>query len=399
MPADQRSNLTPRERVRLALDHKEPDRVPLDLGSTGNTGITALAYRELLNHLGIKAEVVVWDRMQQLAVTDERVLLRLGIDTRGLWLGGPEKRPDRFLDGDSYEDEWGVVRSRPPDGFYYDLVRSPLAGDITEGDVRSFPWPDPEDPGRFKGVAEKARQIGQNTPYALVVHAAAGFITRSQYLRGFEDWFMDVVAQPDLVGLILDHTLEWQMAIVERMLREVGEYADVVMLGDDIGAQGGPLVSPATYRKVLKPRQAKLFALVHSLTSAKVLYHTCGSVIDLLDDLIEIGVDVLNPVQVSSARMDTAELKRRFGNRLSFWGGIDTQRVMPLGTPEEVRAEARKRIADLAPGGGYVVDTVHNIQADVPPENIVALYEEAARVGQYPLEHRPISPTRGCQRP
>ena len=251
--------------------------------------------------------------------------------------------------------------------------------------MRAFPWPDPEDPGRFRGVAEKAREIHENTHFALVVHAAAGFITRSQYLRGFEDWFMDSVAQPDLVGLILDHTLEWQMAIVGRMLREVGEYADVVMLGDDIGAQGGPLVSPAVYRKVLKPRQAKLFALVHSLTSAKLLYHTCGSVIDLLDDLIEIGVDVLNPVQVASARMDSAELKRRFGDRLSFWGAIDTQRVMPLGTPEEVRAEARKRIADLAPGGGYVVDTVHNVQADVPPENIVALYEEAAKVGQYPL--------------
>ena len=385
MLADQRSHFTPRERVRLALDHREPDRVPLDLGSTGNTGITAIAYQKLLSYLGVEAEVVVWDRMQQLALPDERVLLRLGIDTRGLWLGGPEKRPDRFLDGDSYEDEWGVVRSRPPGGFYYDLVRSPLSGDITANDIRAFPWPDPEDPGRFRGVGEKARRIREQTHFALVVHAAAGFITRSQYLRGFEDWFMDVIAQPDLVGMILDRTLEWQMAIVARLLREIGQYADVVMLGDDIGAQGGPLVSPAAYRKVLKPRQAKLFALVHELSSAKLLYHTCGSVIDLLDDLVEIGVDVLNPVQVSAARMDTAELKRRFGDRLSFWGAIDTQRVMPLGTAEEVRAETRKRLADLAPGGGYVVDTVHNIQADVPPENIVAMYEEAARVGHYPL--------------
>lgn len=385
MLADQGSKITPRERVRLALSHKEPDRVPLDLGSTGNTGITAIAYRKLLSYLGIEAEVVVWDRMQQLAIPDERVLLRLGIDTRGLWLGGPEKGADRFLDGDSYEDEWGVVRSRPAGGFYYDLVRSPLGGDITASDIRSFPWPDPDDPGRFRGVAEKARRLHETTPFAIVVHAAAGFITRSQYLRGWEDWFMDMVAEPELVGMILDHTLEWQMAIIERLLGEIGQYADVVMLGDDIGAQGGPLVSPSVYRKMLKPRQAKLFALVHSLTSAKLLYHTCGSVIDMIDDLIEIGIDALNPVQVAAAKMDTAELKRRFGDRLSFWGGIDTQRVMPLGTPDEVRAEARRRIADLAPGGGYVVDTVHNVQADVPPENLVALYEEAARVGRYPL--------------
>ena len=381
----QSMTMTPRERVRTTLAHREPDRVPLDLGSTGNTGITAIAYRKLLNHLGIEAEVVVWDRMQQLAVPDERVLLRLGIDTRGIWPGGPDNRKDRELEGDSYEDEWGVVRSRPTGGFYYDLVRSPLAGDVTMADVRSFPWPDPEDPGRARGLREKAHAIHEHTPYALVVHAANGFITRSQYLRGFEDWFTDLIAQPDLIGYVMDHTLEFQIATAEAALKATGDFADVVMLGDDIGIQHGPMVSPAIYRKLIKPRQARLFARIHELTSAKLLYHTCGSVVDLVEDFIEIGVDVLNPVQVAADRMDTAELKRRFGDRISFWGGIDTQRVMPMGSPEDVRAEARRRIQDLAPGGGYVVDTVHNVQADVPPENICALYEEAARFGRYPI--------------
>ncbi len=385
MAESSRATMTPRERVRTALAHREPDRVPLDLGSTGNTGITAIAYRKLLSHLGIEAEVVVWDRMQQLAVPDERVLLRLAIDTRGVWPGGPDNHPDRELEGDAYEDEWGVVRSRPAGGYYYDLVRSPLAGDITWSDVRGFPWPDPTDPGRVRGLREKARRIHEETPYALVVHAANGFITRSQYLRGFEDWFTDLIAQPDLIGYIMDHTLEFQMAAAEAALKATGDFADVVMLGDDIGVQGGPMVSPRIYRQLIKPRQAKLFARIHELTSAKVLYHTCGSVVDLIDDLIEIGVDVLNPVQVAAARMDTAELKRRFGDRIAFWGAIDTQRVMPMGTPDEVRAEARRRIRDLAPGGGYVVDTVHNVQADVPPENICALYEEAVRFGTYPI--------------
>lgn len=377
--------LTPRERVLKALAHEEPDRVPLDLGSTGNTGITAVAYRKLLNHLGIEAEVVVWDRMQQLALPDERVLLRLGVDTRGIWPGPPDNRPDRELEDDSYEDEWGVVRSRPAGGLYYDLVRSPLAGDVSMSDLRSFRWPDPDDPGRTRGLRDKARAIRENTPYALVVHAAAGFITRSQYLRGFEDWFTDLIVQPELVGTLLDHTLEFQMAMTKAVLRETGDYADVVMFGDDIGVQGGPMISPEAYRRVLKPRQARLFELVHSLTSAKLLYHTCGSVVELLDDLVEIGVDVLNPVQVAAAGMDTALLKARYGDRLSFWGGVDTQRVMPLGSPDDVRAEVRRRIRDLAPGGGYVVDAVHNVQADVPPENICALYEEAARFGTYPI--------------
>ena len=377
--------MTPRERVLAALNHREPDRVPLDLGTTGNTSITAGAYTKLLAHLGIDAEVVIWDRMQQLALPDERVLERLHIDTRGFWVGSPDNRPTRELEGDSYEDEWGVVRSRPPGGLYYDVVKSPLSGFISESDVRAHNWPDPTDWGRFRGLKEKARQLREETPYAVVFHAAAGFLTRSQYLRGFEDWFTDLVADPDLIGLVMDRTLEIQLEATRIALSEVGEYIDVMMFGDDIGVQHCPMVSPAMYRRMLKPRQAKLFELAHSLTSAKLLYHTCGSVVELIDDLIEIGVDVLNPIQVSAAHMETDTLKARFGDRLSFWGAIDTQHVMPNGTPDDVRVEVRKRIRDLAPGGGYVVDTVHNIQADVPPENICALYDEAAEFGRYPI--------------
>ncbi len=383
MPA--KSEMTPRERVRTTLNHQEPDRVPVDLGSTGNTGITAGAYSGLVKRLGIDAEVTIWDRMQGLAVPDERVLQALHIDTRGIWLGSPDGRPNRDLEGDSYVDEWGVVRARPEGGLYYDLIKSPLSGEITESDLRSFDWPDGGDPGRFRGIAERAKMLHDETPYAVVFHAAAGFLTRSQYLRGFEDWFTDLGADPDLLGQVMDHTLEVQLETTAIGLREVGKYIDVMMFGDDIGMQYGPLVSPAMYRRMLKPRQAKLFALAHSLTDAKLLYHTCGSVVELIPDLIEIGVDILNPVQVSAANMDTATLKAKFGDKLSFWGAIDSQSVMPSGTPDAVRAEARKRITDLAPGGGYVVDNVHNIQADVPAENIIALYDEAVTFGKYPL--------------
>lgn len=377
--------LTSRERVRRALDHREPDRVPLDLGSTGNTGISTGAYERLLKRLGIQAPIVVWDRMQQLADVDEQVLVRLGIDTRGIRLGGPDHSQARELENDSYVDDWGVARSRPAGGLYYDLVKSPLAGEITLGGVASLPLPDPTDPGRYRGLRERARRIHEETPFALVVHIVGGFITRAQFLRGFEDWFVDVVADRRLAEALLDRTLEYQLAAHEIALREIGEYIDIVDFGDDIGVQGGPMVSPKVYRELIKPRQEKAFRLVHELTSAKVLYHTCGSVVELLDDLIDIGVDVLNPVQVSANGMDTALLKRRFGDRLSFWGAVDTQRVLPYGTAAEVREEVRHRIADLAPGGGYVATAVHNIQADVPAENILALYEEAARAGTYPI--------------
>ena len=207
-------------------------------------------------------------------------------------------------------------------------------------------------------------------------------------MRGYEDWYADVALNADLVGALMDAVLEFDLAVMEQALDLVGEDIDVILFGDDVTTQSGPMISPKSYRKLIRPRHERLFDFIHDRTDAKIMYHSCGSAYCFMEDFIDIGVDIINPVQVSAADMDTARLKAEFGDRISFWGGIDTQSVLPHGTEEEVRAEVEKRIADLAPGGGYVLAPVHNIQPDVPPENIVAMCDHAKVVGTYPIRAR-----------
>lgn len=382
-----------RKRVLTALAHCEPDRVPLDLGSTRNTGITIAAYERLLEHLGLEGEASLLQdfggaKMQGLATVDDQLLQWFDIDTRGIMLGPRDNWQDIQLPDDSYRDEWGVVRRRAPGSDYYDLVSSPLDGEITVRDIARFEWPDPYEPGRTRGLREKALHLHQDTNYAVVLHLPDIFVHKSQFMRGFEQWFMDLILDPKLIEALMDAILEIQLAEAESALALVGDLVDIVSTSDDVAGQNGPVISPDMYRRFIKPRHKKFFDLVHSLTAGKVLFHSCGSVYALLGDFIDIGIDILNPVQVSAAEMDAARLKKEYGDRLVFWGGIDTQRVLPYGTPAEVRHEVRSRIDDLAPGGGYVLTAVHNIQPDVPPENICAMYESAVELGQYPIEKR-----------
>jgi len=380
-----------RERVLTALAHCEPDRVPLDLGSTRNTGIAITAYERLLEHLGLEGEASLLQdfggaKMQGLATVDEQVLQWFDIDTRGIMLGPRDKWQDIQLPDDTYQDEWGVVRRRAPGSRYYDLVKSPLDGEITVSDIAGFEWPDPYDPGRTRGLREKALHLRQNTDYAVVLHLPDIFVHKSQFMRGFEQWFMDLILDPKLIEALMDGILEIQLAETEAALALVGDLVDIVSTSDDVAGQNGPLTSLDIYRRFIKPRHNKFFKLVHSQTAARVLFHSCGSVYSLLGEFIDIGVDIVNPVQVSAAEMNTARLKKEYGDRLVFWGGIDTQHVLPYGTPDEVRKEVRRRIRDLAAGGGYVLTAVHNIQPDVRPENICAMYEAALEFGQYPAD-------------
>jgi uroporphyrinogen decarboxylase len=377
-------NNTSRERVLLALNHREPDRVPVDLGTSNATSITVPAYERLKAYLSIDAPTRIMDRIYQVVEVDEAILQRFSVDTRLLALGKPDNWQDIELADDCYQDEWGVVRRRPASSFCYDLHRSPLSGEISLHDVLRYPWPDPQDPGRFRGLRERTLAL-RATDYAVVFPLGAGIVHQSQFLRGFEDWFVDLIWQPDLMGALMDATLDVRLEIARQALSLVGDLVDVVFVGDDLGTQTGLLMSPQTYRRVIKPRQKRAFDLIHSLTPARLAYHTCGSVAPLIDDLIEVGVEALNPVQVSARNMDTQVLKARFGSRVAFWGGIDSQRILPCGTPDEVRQEVRLRIAHLAPGGGYVLTSVHNIQPDVPPENICALFDAAREEGGYPL--------------
>jgi uroporphyrinogen decarboxylase len=379
-----------RERALAALNHREPDRVPVDLGSTRNTGILEAPYQALREYLGLdipaeSSSEFGMTKVLGLVTPDETVLQRLGVDFRGIYLGKADQSLEKMLPDGRHQDELGVIRQRPPGSHYFDVVYSPFDREITLHDIVNWPWPDPTDPGFTRGLREKALHIRETTDCALVLHLQNIVVHASQYMRGFERWYMDLLLAPDLIGALMDAILDGLIEITRRALEQVGDLIDVVSCSDDIADQRGPQMSPDVYRKLIKPRHRRYFDLLHAMTPAKLLYHSCGAVGSLIPDFIEMGVDFINPVQVSAAGMDTAQLKRTYGDAIGFWGAVDTMRVLPFGTPEDVRAEVQRRIRDLAPGGGYVLTAVHNIQPDVPAENIVAMYDTAREFGRYPI--------------
>lgn len=239
--------------------------------------------------------------------------------------------------------------------------------------LESYPWPDPLTPARFAGIAEEAAALKRG-PYAVVGNLGWSEIFGvAWYLRGFERFMMDLVAGKEFAHALLRRVTDYQKARYARFLELAGDALDVVLFADDMGGEDGLFLSPRTYREMIKPYHAELLQLIRARTRARIMFHSCGSVTALLDDMMEVGLDILNPVQVAARGMDTAALKKRYGRRLSFWGAIDTQHVLPRGSADDVRAEVHRRIADLGAGGGYVVAPVHVVQADVPPENVVAL--------------------------
>lgn len=384
------SGLTPRERVLRALEHEEPDRVPIDLGGN-QTGIHRIAYRNLVERLGLKEEIEIMDLVQQLARPSEAVLERLRVDTRYVFAGAPEgfkgavvrrERGGRIWQ--DFTDEFGVTWSMPEDRpYYFDISHSPLAGKSLE-EIRAWPFPKGNDPSRFAGLRDRALRLRRETPYAVVSGISGVVYEICWYLRGLENLMMDLVRQPEIVEALLDRTLRFWLDWFDLFLKEVGDLVDVVMIGDDLTGQNGPLFSPKIYRSIVKPRQKRLVEFIRSRTRAKIWYHTCGSAVAYLPDLLDNGVDILNPVQISARGMDPMRLKKEFGDRLCFWGGgIDSQHVLPFARPEEVRQHVRRNLEAFKPGGGYVFNSVHNIQADVPPDNVLAMYDAAYEFGRY----------------
>jgi uroporphyrinogen decarboxylase len=381
--------MTSRERVRVALEHREPDRVPFDLGGSRMTGIHVRAYRRLRAAMDLPpGEPRVIDLVQQLADVEPDVLDALGCDVRSVLPRPPSTWQAEVVEADGYRvftDEWGVVRRMPlAGGLYYDTHGAPLGGTIDAAAIDAFAWPDATDPARYAGMVEEARRYADGERRAVLVGSVCSGVTEAFLrLRGFEDGYMDMAADPALARRVMERVLAIKLEYWERALACLGDAVDVVAEADDLGGQDRLLFAPATYRALVMPFQRELFAFLHAHTQAKVFFHTCGSVRELIPDLIGIGVDILNPVQVSAAGMDTAELKREFGRDLSFWGGgVDTQRVLGSGTPDEVRAEVRRRVADLAGDGGFVFATVHNVQPNVPPENVLAMRAEVLEAGR-----------------
>ena len=375
--------MTPRQRVLTALDHREPDRVPIDLGSCGPTGIHTWAYKRLLKVLGLEEAIKIWDVVGQLAAPSETVLELVGADVRGVRVGGGSYTPE-MLSKTELVDQWGTTWRRPQGGNSFHIADYPLRH-ATRRDLAQYPWPDGTSPRLVAGLAERAKYLHEETPYAVLGEISGHIFERAQMVRGFDTFLLDMAADRPFTEELLDRILAVEIDIASTFLDAVGPYLDIIAFKDDIGMQSGPIISPAMFRDMIKPRMKKLIETIRSKTRAKLWFHSCGSVYYAIPDLIELGIDILNPVQVQARDMDTARLKREFGDHLSFWGGIDTQQVLPFGTPEQVEAEVKQRLADLAAGGGYVLASVHNLEADVPGENIWAMVQAAQQYGRYPL--------------
>jgi uroporphyrinogen decarboxylase len=385
-----RETMTSRERVLTTLNHEIPDRVPIDFGGN-QTGIHKNAYRNLVRYLGLEEEIRIMDDVQQLARPSERVLERFRVDTRyvaagpaSTWKGGIVRAERDGRIWHDLTDEFGVRWSMPDDQpLYMDITLNPLA-DATIKDVRDYTWPKGDDPGRFAGLRDRALRIRNDTPYAVVSGISGVIYEFGWYLRGFERWFCELLTDPEFCEAVLDQMLKYWLDWFRLFLDEVGDIVDVIMIGDDLAGQDGPLFHPEIYRRLVKPRHKRLVRYIRSRTRAKIWYHTCGSCLAHIPDLIDNGIHILNPVQLGARQMDPAELKRRFGRDLVFWGGgCDAQHVLPRGAPGDIVDNARRNLAAFMPGGGYVFTGIHNIQGDVPPENIVALFDTAYEHGFY----------------
>ena len=401
--------MTGRERVLCALSHREPDRVPLDLGGTESSGMTAVAYLNLCDFLGVKDTPRIFDPAGQVALLDQRIRRRFSIDTAALvyepaqWAadttsdGRPALspagwRPELVQDGSRVvTDASGHIVARMPEGgFYYDSAYQPLSGVSSASQVPQYRQSFEEfdkaaifDEG-WDAMAARARELHTKTGDCVVANLCVHVLAGGQMLRGFENFMVDLATDQALAAAVMENLLEAYLPRVDAFAEKMARWVDVVLVNDDLGTQSGPMLSPDLYRRMVKPYHARLYAHIKKRFGKPLLLHSCGSIYRLIPDLIEIGVDAINPVQVSAAEMDSAKLKKEFGRDVTLWGGgCDTQTVLGAGTPDEVQSEVRRRIDDLAPGGGFVFTQVHNVQPNVPPRNVVAMLEAALEYGAY----------------
>ncbi len=380
------SSLSRRERFIKALNHQEPDRVPIDLGSQGG-GITNVAYNGLKEYLGIKDDKdTTYTTTLVVSNIDERVLQALNVDIRHLALRSPQRRPGRVEQGDgSWADEWGIVYRKA--GYYNQIVGNPLRN-ATLADLPRHAWPDVGDPAIVEGLTAQARSLYEGTEFGLSAKSVSGgiFLTCCR-LRSMEQFLMDMLLDKPFARELLARVEETVLSLTEALLSAVGPYVQMVETQDDLGTQRAPLISPALYEELIQPCHTRLSALIKKKTDgkAKVFLHSDGSIFDLLPKVIQAGIEVLNPLQPHAAKMEAERLKAAFGQKLVFHGGLDQQHTIPFGTPAEAEANVRQVLRALAPGGGYVFSPCHNLQPDVPPENIMAIYRAAAHFGVYPI--------------
>jgi uroporphyrinogen decarboxylase len=385
--------MTPRERVRRAINHQEPDRIPISFGGTMSSGILECppngnAYSMLCTYLGIEPrEPPDFGFMNNyVSNIDERILHRFGSDFRRIDPNGP----DVLTSKDGSRTVLGIycgLRVRNG-GLYDDVFEYPLQNATTLQDIRDYPfWPQRNDFRRL--VADKADQARQLSAgdYAVVVDTLLVFpFLMYPMLTGFEKWLTDMKSDPRFYSALADRLLEVGLDIIDAFLGAVGSYVDIVCTYDDVGTQRGLTCSRKDYKQFIQPYEKQIIDRIRKVTDAVIYRHSCGSVYELIPDFIEMGVQILNPVQPRAWNMEPWRLKQEFGSDLCFFGGVDTQELLPHSTPLEIERSVVDLICDYGPGGGFVLAPSSNIEPDTPPENVVALYETASRHGAYPLQ-------------
>jgi len=382
--------MTSRERVLSAINHEQPDRIPLVIGVNNATGIKMKPYREIKRIAGIQAPdnyIYKWPELGT-AEIDEETMHRLHGDVRGVLDLEPEHiqkfNRERKAHSDCI-DSWGSGQTEITPGDWFPGIH-PIPEAKTLQDLDDYQgWPDMSDPSRVAHVRETARRLADENQYAIMATPWLLFpFERAHAMQGMEPFLLNMAMDPDFARALLEKIAVYCKQLMGHFLDELGDNVDIIKIGDDLGIQKGLMISPKMYRDILKPVHADFISFIKSRTKAKILFHSCGDVAPLIGDFIEIGVDILNPIQTSTGSIsDLSSLKKQFGKNIVFCGGIDTHRILPFGTVEEVRQEVRRVMQILGPGGGCMIGAVHTIMNDVPPENVLAMVDAVEEFGHY----------------
>lgn len=369
-----------RERVRSAISFKEADRVPID--NNGNvSGMHEVAYTNLLKYLGAGDEIKIYDQVQRLAEVSDEIKDMIGVDTRYIYPNPSSSYQFKINSDGTFDDEFGTTYRRV--GYYADVHNAPLRS-ATLQEIKAFKFPDPSDPSRFEGIRDKAISFNRNSEYSIWAGPVNSLFYLAWCLRGLDQFMTDLYGEPDIAVYIMDKIVEWNIIFFDNFYSQIGDLIDVFWIGDDWGTQNGPIISPKYFKKEVFPRFKKMISFIKTKTDAKCCYHSCGATYWCMEDMIEMGVDIIHPIQANAEGNDSKSLKKEFGDRIVFHGGTNNQGVFHENI-HLMTIDTLKRIRDLAPGGGYIFSSGHNIQANMPPENIMRLFELGREYGQYPI--------------
>ena len=385
--------MTSRERVLTAINHEQPDRVPLVIGVSNATGIKMKPYRGIKDIIGARVPdqyLYDWPELGTAAI-DEATMCRLHSDVRGVLDLEPAKTRKRNRERDPHSDcidSWGSGQSEVEPGEWYPGIH-PLPDARTIEDLDAYQgWPDMLDPTRIDHVRATARALAAENQFAIMATPWLLFpFERAHAMQGLEAFLLNMAADPDFARALLEKIAGYCKQLMGHFLEKLGDDVDIIKIGDDLGTERSLMISPRMYREILKPVHADFISFIKARTKAKIFFHSDGDVAPLIEDFIEIGIDILNPIQTSAGSMsDLDALKKRFGSNIVFCGGIDSQKILPHGSPAEVRQEVQRVIRTLGPGGGYMVGAVHTVMNDVPPENVLAMVDAVEEFGHYPLQ-------------